>query len=343
MPLMRPLAIDGAAPSTTTKKIAPSVSWNSRIASGNHAIDGIVWRPVIIEPIAGPEDAVASDERTEDDADHEREREAQDRAHAAWSAGGLGMSVEVVEEVRRRRSTGGGSTNSGFQPHHTTSCQTPKAIAIGEQLRPQRAQMPRDRATSAGRAGSRARRARRAPRRAVDVPVQPSSSSRVAMAAHLLAQRSVIVAASVATSGESMRRGRGIVDRELGDDAPGPAREQHDAVAEADRLAHVVGDEQRRSRSVLAQMRSSSSWRRSRVMASSAPNGSSMSSTSASCDERAGERDALAHAARQLVRPLLRELVEVDELEQLVARAPCARALRDAVELQRRGRRCRAP
>ena len=46
------MAIDGAAPSTTTKRIACSVSWNSRIASGNQAIDGIVCRPVISEPMA---------------------------------------------------------------------------------------------------------------------------------------------------------------------------------------------------------------------------------------------------------------------------------------------------
>jgi hypothetical protein len=52
IPLMSPLAIDGAAPSTTTKKIAPSSSLNSRIASGNHATEGMVCSPVIIEPMA---------------------------------------------------------------------------------------------------------------------------------------------------------------------------------------------------------------------------------------------------------------------------------------------------
>ena len=52
MPSMMPLAIDGAAPSTTTNKMARSLSWNSTIASGTHATDGIVCRPVIIDPIA---------------------------------------------------------------------------------------------------------------------------------------------------------------------------------------------------------------------------------------------------------------------------------------------------
>ncbi len=51
-PLISPLAIEGAAPSTTTKKIAVSLNWKSRIASGNQTIEGMVWRAAIIEPIA---------------------------------------------------------------------------------------------------------------------------------------------------------------------------------------------------------------------------------------------------------------------------------------------------
>ena len=51
-PVIRPLAIDGAAPSTTTNVIACSESLNRRIASGNQAIEGIVWSPVISEPTA---------------------------------------------------------------------------------------------------------------------------------------------------------------------------------------------------------------------------------------------------------------------------------------------------
>src|SRR5262245_26945611 len=52
MPVISPLAIAGAAPRMTTKRIAPSLSWNRAIASGNQAIEGIGWMPVIIEPIA---------------------------------------------------------------------------------------------------------------------------------------------------------------------------------------------------------------------------------------------------------------------------------------------------
>ena len=50
--------------------------------------------------------------------------------------------------------------------------------------------------------------------------------------------------------------------------------------------------------------------------------------------ERAGERDALAHAARELVRPALGEVAEVHHLEQLRGARPALGA-RHACELQR--------
>ena len=52
MPWMRPLATDGAAPRTTTNAMASSLILKSRIASGNQAMDGMVWRPVMSEPMA---------------------------------------------------------------------------------------------------------------------------------------------------------------------------------------------------------------------------------------------------------------------------------------------------
>ena len=51
-PAIKPLAIAGAAPRTTTNRIADSVSLNRRMARGNHAIDGMVCRPVMSEPNA---------------------------------------------------------------------------------------------------------------------------------------------------------------------------------------------------------------------------------------------------------------------------------------------------
>ncbi len=50
--MISPFAIDGAAPSTITNKMADSVVPNKMIAKGNHAIDGIVCRPLMIEPVA---------------------------------------------------------------------------------------------------------------------------------------------------------------------------------------------------------------------------------------------------------------------------------------------------
>ena len=56
--------------------------------------------------------------------------------------------------------------------------------------------------------------------------------------------------------------------------------------------------------------------------------------------ERTRERDALAHAARELVRSLGREASEVHELEQLVRRRCAARPCGTFCELERRARRC---
>ena len=67
------MAIDGAAPSTTTNVIAPSDSLNSTMASGNQAIDGIVCRPVISEPTA--ERAIFDDTTTAPTADADDEGE----------------------------------------------------------------------------------------------------------------------------------------------------------------------------------------------------------------------------------------------------------------------------
>jgi hypothetical protein len=49
---MTPLAIEGTAPIRMTNRIASSDIWNSRIARGNQAIEGIVCSPVIREPMA---------------------------------------------------------------------------------------------------------------------------------------------------------------------------------------------------------------------------------------------------------------------------------------------------
>ena len=104
-------------------------------------------------------------------------------------------------------------------------------------------------------------------------------------------------------SRSSRERGRGGVDRDVGDDAARPRRHHDDAVGEEDRLGDAVGDDHdRRSRSA-PRARRSSRLNRSRVSASSALNGSSSRRTSRLEREGPGERDALAHPARQLGRP----------------------------------------
>ena len=50
--MISPLAIDGAAPRMTTNRMAGSFSPNRMIANGAHATDGMVVRPVMIEPTA---------------------------------------------------------------------------------------------------------------------------------------------------------------------------------------------------------------------------------------------------------------------------------------------------
>ena len=72
------------------------------------------------------------------------------------------------------------------------------------------------------------------------------------------------------------------VDHELGRHPPGPAGQQHDPVGQARRLAHVVGDEQDRRAASRARCAPARRACTSRVIASSAPKGSSISSTSAS-------------------------------------------------------------
>ena len=85
---------------------------------------------------------------------------------------------------------------------------------------------------------------------------------------------------------------------------------------------------------VSAQIRISSDCMRSRVISSSAPNGSSISSSAGRRGERAGDRDALLHPARELARAVLGEVGEPDELEQL-ERLRAALRLADPVQAER--------
>ncbi len=324
MPLMRPLAIDGAAPSTTTNRIAASVSLNSRIASGNQAIDGMVCSPVISEPNAARSTRTARHERAEHGPDHEREREADDgpAQRGAPTAG---------HERRRSRSTsssntvaGPGSTYSGFQPLHTTSCQMNSAMRDGA---PASATAPttaaREPAAASASAPARARRGRPAPRRAAGCGRLCESNS--AMAAHLLPQPVGDRGGQLGDLGRVDAAGPVDVDRELVDHPAGPARQQHDAVAEADRLADVVGDEQHGEAALapdplelVVEQVAGHGVERAEGLVHQQDVGL--------LGERPGQRDPLAHAAGQLVGPLASpKPLEVHEVEQLGRPAACAR------------------
>ena len=121
-----------------------------------------------------------------------------------------------------------------------------------------------------------------------------------------------MVAASALTSGESMRRGRSIDDGELVHHPTGPAREQHHPVAESHRLAHVVGHEHDGEvglapepfELVVEHVAGHRVERTERLVHEEDVD---------VLRERAGERDALAHAAGQLVRALVAEASEVHE------------------------------
>ena len=81
---------------------------------------------------------------------------------------------------------------------------------------------------------------------------------------------------------------------------PGPRRHHHDPGRQEHRLGDRVGDEDHGLAGRAPTARSSCSFSWSRTISSSAPNGSSISSSSGSKRQRAGDRDALLHAAREL-------------------------------------------
>ena len=81
------------------------------------------------------------------------------------------------------------------------------------------------------------------------------------------------------------------------------ARQHEHAVAQVERLLDVVRDEQRPCAARRRARAASHSCSSARVIESSDANGSSSSRTGLSGEQRAGERHALAHPARQLVGP----------------------------------------
>src|SRR6266540_849619 len=307
IPLMSPFAIDGAAPRITTNVIAPSVSLNSRIASGNHAIEGIVWRPVIMDPTA------ARNTRT-------RATSAPittPMTSASPNPIAARCSVMPAAFIRSPKSSksfsktfaGGGSTNSGFQPDYTTHCQSsktmPTASSFGHVA-------DHSRAPRLGRGASAISRWS-----SPDSWVSRSRGSVSAMATNFIPQRQRDRRREV---GDLVRfdpsRPRNL-DREHLCDPTRPARQEHDAVAQPGGLPDVVGHEQHGQATVAPE----SLELVVQQVAGHRVEGAERlvhEQHIGVLRERAGELHALTHTPGELVGQLLVEASQVHQIEQLV-------------------------
>src|SRR6516225_9873797 len=225
MPSMMPLAIDGAAPRTTTNRIAFELRLNSTIASGYHATDGIVCKPVIIEPTP------ARKMRERDTAIPTTPPTTIATANPMTAR----CSVTHAALVQLPRSwtnwsstvNGDGRMYCGFHPVQTITCQTP---------------MNSPTATSFGHRADHTVRPRAGRVR--------SSASDAESAVSTATVRSFL-AQPVGDRRRKRRDFRGIDAARAGNrhvenlrDAARSAREQHHAIAEPDRLTNIVGHEQ---------------------------------------------------------------------------------------------------
>src|SRR6266511_3113385 len=321
MPLISPFATDGAAPMMTTNRIALSLIWNSRMASGNHMIDGMVCRPVISEPIAARSGA-------------KRETAAPTSVPIRTASAKPVMARTMVRRTPSQKSpvtirslrsektvAGPGSTYSGFHPDSTTSSQTATtsatASSFGQALRQvRRPSVPLSVAGASSRASSPVTRSA-ASSGGVSCPACAAESS-VGMTGDLRAESVGDLGGLTGHLGR-VDASRALVQHfELLDHPARTAAEQDDPVAEADRLAHVVGDEQDGQvllppdpfELVVQDVASHRVERAERLV--------HQQDVGVLC-EGAGQRHTLAHAARQFVRSLVAEALEPYDLEQFFA------------------------
>src|SRR6266508_1920831 len=204
---------------------------------------------------------------------------------------------------------GGGSAHSGFQRVRTTACQTPKTSATAASLGQSAATSLARRPGTAAAACSSASRPDSSA--SVVAVVAAPVRSPAAMAAHLLPQPVGDGVGERCHLGGLDAAGPGRVDRELGRHPPGTAGQQHHAVTQADRLAHVVGDEDHGQAGGLPELLE---------LVVEQVAGDRVQRTERLVHEQhvgllgqgAGERDPLAHAAGQLVGALGGELGQPD-------------------------------
>ena len=248
MPAIRPLAIDGAAPSTTTNRIAASRQLEQqdrereprdrrhRLQAGDERADRRAQRRLI--------------------ARHERRRRSPPMTSA--SAKPDERPLQRDADRRRRRAVGRARRQSSGRPcpaaaarTRASSPSTPRAARAASDERRSRPSFGQ--VADQIRRGQSARCARRQLERVepgqllVEPAVASRSASIAGMAAHLLAQLSVIVGgergAPRASRCGGAARCRRRTRRRRG---PGRLDSSTTRSAEAGRLAHVVGDEHAR-------------------------------------------------------------------------------------------------
>ena len=105
------------------------------------------------------------------------------------------------------------------------------------------------------------------------------------------------------------------VDRDLVDDAAGPAAHHQNAVGQRHGFEQIVGDEQRGLAGALERLRQFALQHDAGLRVDRGER--LVEQQHGRIDrQRAGERDALAHAARQLMRIVIGEFAEVERVEQ---------------------------
>src|SRR6478672_2215799 len=239
--------MEGAAPKMMTNRMALVVAPNKMIANGNQAIDGIVCSAVISEPVAARSGLI-------------RDTSAPiTTPMIRASANPITARRKVVPMAcqssrwcacchRSEKTAAGPGRMSLFQPLRWTSSQMASTIAMASSLGHTAAQIFRPPLPTDSRAWGMSRRSSPASAVASESaaaagPLAPVSA---AMADHLLAQP------VGDRGGQPGHLGRvdpsRAADRvlELVDDPARAAAEHDHPVAEPDRLAHVVRDEQHR-------------------------------------------------------------------------------------------------
>jgi hypothetical protein len=299
--------------------MAASEIWKRRMARGNQAIDGMVWMPVMREPKATRARRTLAT-MLPSTTPITREMPKPTAARRMVMAVAV-VKVPSASSARRSAKTapGPGRMYSGFQPDSTTACHSAS---------------PRASAASFGHVADQAAVERMHVVALGELEGVEAGEGLVELAPGGRRTGGSGRGGEVSGHGDDLRAQQ-VEHRagQLGDlrrlDAPGPldvdvdggghptrpAGEHDDAVGQAGRLAHVVGDEEDGEAAVAPQ-------RLELVVQQVAGHGVEGAERLVHeqhvgvLGEGAGQGDPLAHAAGQLVGPLAPEGLEVDGAEQ---------------------------